>query len=450
MEWMLMWTRPYGVQYSETLITALGKKGPAAACVSENHILYPENRNQAYYVSRPDWEKIRGVLKELVSTPEYRGSEISKFHSTAGEYINSAKRASAACAESSNPELLSLYEDFRNKWATYSSYLWTMFITNEEFSKKMDGFLKGKPEGLVRYASTPSEKASALRLNDELKALKENFSEEGLRKVYEEYRWIPCVDVHCSPWTLEDVGEYLSNYSPAEEPAPDGSTLEGLDGEERRLVELSRNLIHIKDLRDEYRRIGMLHAQSMFSEIGKRMGLSLKELSYATGREIRNSLTSGAKPDLSLLRGRMDAYMVFEDGDETACASGDEIERCAAALGFQKKECTSQEIVGKCASRGKASGRVRIVLRDDDLKKVEKEDILVALTTGPSYVPAMARASAFVTDQGGFTCHAGIVAREMKKPCIVGTGNATLVLKDGDFIEVDADKGTVKVAEPEK
>lgn len=64
--------------------------------------------------------------------------------------------------------------------------------------------------------------------------------------------------------------------------------------------------------------------------------------------------------------------------------------------------------------------------------------------TFPSLIMAMQRAAAFVTDEGGLTCHAAIVAREMHKPCIVGTKHATQVLKDGDRVEVDATKGVVK------
>ena len=57
---------------------------------------------------------------------------------------------------------------------------------------------------------------------------------------------------------------------------------------------------------------------------------------------------------------------------------------------------------------------------------------------------AMEKAAAFVTDEGGITCHAAIIAREMKKPCVIGTKKATKVLKDGDLIEVDAEKGVVR------
>ena len=79
------------------------------------------------------------------------------------------------------------------------------------------------------------------------------------------------------------------------------------------------------------------------------------------------------------------------------------------------------------------------------LKKVEEGDILVTNQTTPEYMPLMKKASAFVTDQGGITCHAAIIAREMKKPCIIGTKIATKFLHDGDLVEVDANKGVVKI-----
>ena len=76
--------------------------------------------------------------------------------------------------------------------------------------------------------------------------------------------------------------------------------------------------------------------------------------------------------------------------------------------------------------------------------KLKQGDILVATMTTPDFFPIMKKAAGFITDEGGITCHASIVAREMKKPCIVGTKIATKVLKDGDLVEVDADKGVVK------
>ena len=65
--------------------------------------------------------------------------------------------------------------------------------------------------------------------------------------------------------------------------------------------------------------------------------------------------------------------------------------------------------------------------------------------TRPEFIPLIRKAAAIVTDAGGILCHAAIVAREMKKPCIVGTKVATKAFKDGDLVEVDANKGVVKI-----
>jgi pyruvate, water dikinase len=70
--------------------------------------------------------------------------------------------------------------------------------------------------------------------------------------------------------------------------------------------------------------------------------------------------------------------------------------------------------------------------------------MLVSSMTSPDFLPAIRLSSAIVTDEDGITCHAAIIARELKKPCITGTKIATNVLKDGDLIQVDANKGVVK------
>jgi phosphohistidine swiveling domain-containing protein len=103
-----------------------------------------------------------------------------------------------------------------------------------------------------------------------------------------------------------------------------------------------------------------------------------------------------------------------------------------------------KSIKGLTASKGNAKGRVRLVLNASQINKVEKGDILVAPFTTVSYVPAMEKASAIVTDLGGITSHAAIVSRELKMPCVVGTKNGTNVLSDGDMVEVDANKGIIK------
>ncbi len=98
---------------------------------------------------------------------------------------------------------------------------------------------------------------------------------------------------------------------------------------------------------------------------------------------------------------------------------------------------------GAPASPGMASGPVKIVRDPSEIDKVAAGDILVAEMTTPDFVPAMKRAVAIVTDRGGRTAHAAIVSRELGIPCIVGSGQATTTLSDGQVITVDGSKGKV-------
>jgi pyruvate,water dikinase len=100
-------------------------------------------------------------------------------------------------------------------------------------------------------------------------------------------------------------------------------------------------------------------------------------------------------------------------------------------------------VKGLGASPGKASGPVRIYQEDMSLDVVKKGDIMVTQMTTPDMVPAMTRTSAIITDEGGMTCHAAIVARELGIPCIVGANNATEVLKNGMEVTVHGQTGVV-------
>jgi len=106
---------------------------------------------------------------------------------------------------------------------------------------------------------------------------------------------------------------------------------------------------------------------------------------------------------------------------------------------------SEREIKGAIAFNGIIRGIARIIIFPKDQDRLKKGEILVTSMTTPDYLPSMNKAAAFITDEGGITCHAAIVAREMKKPCIIGTKIATKIIKDGDLVEVDANNGVVKI-----
>ncbi|MBS7643064.1 phosphoenolpyruvate synthase [Candidatus Bathyarchaeota archaeon] len=113
----------------------------------------------------------------------------------------------------------------------------------------------------------------------------------------------------------------------------------------------------------------------------------------------------------------------------------------------EEKVAVPEEILvkGLGASPGIGTGPVRVVLDVKEIDKVNVGDVLVTKMTNPDWVPAMKRAAAIVTDEGGMTCHASIVSRELGTPCIVGARNATEVLKkyEGQLVTVDGSRGTV-------
>jgi len=100
-------------------------------------------------------------------------------------------------------------------------------------------------------------------------------------------------------------------------------------------------------------------------------------------------------------------------------------------------------LTGAGASPGIGSGEVKVLKSPKEIDRVKSGDVLVAKMTSPDYVPAMKKASAIITDEGGQTSHAAIVSRELGIPCVVGTKEATEKLKDGDIVTVDGSEGAV-------
>lgn len=108
------------------------------------------------------------------------------------------------------------------------------------------------------------------------------------------------------------------------------------------------------------------------------------------------------------------------------------------------------KLCGRSAFVGVVKGSVKIIRGKDDFYKMGKGDILVAPNTRPEYLPIIKLAKAIITDEGGITCHATIVSREFKIPCIVGMQGVSSKLKDGDLVEVDADNGVVRILKQKK
>ena len=103
------------------------------------------------------------------------------------------------------------------------------------------------------------------------------------------------------------------------------------------------------------------------------------------------------------------------------------------------------ELGGQVACLGFVEGPAKIILDPTKAEGFQNGDILVTINSNPAFMSIIKKCAAIVTDEGGMTCHAAIISRELNIPCIVGTKVATKVLHNGDIVEVDADKGIVKI-----
>ena len=166
------------------------------------------------------------------------------------------------------------------------------------------------------------------------------------------------------------------------------------------------------------------------------------ELQSVTVEELLDHTRNGKQlPDKEILQQRYKKSGVFSSKDGYVFLDAhnvEEIEKVQAA------SINNQKVTGTTAFKGVVRGRCRVINEFKDAV-LEQGDILVTGMTDPQFVPLMKKAGAIVTDGGGMLCHAAIVAREMKKPCVIGTKHATKVFKDGMEIEVDANKGVVKI-----
>jgi phosphohistidine swiveling domain-containing protein len=165
--------------------------------------------------------------------------------------------------------------------------------------------------------------------------------------------------------------------------------------------------------------------------------ITYKQLIHATSDEIEKELL-----DPEVLSQRIADHAIVADETGFHIKIGKECEKIRQF--FKDDLGEVNEFKGNIAQKGKVRGKAKIIINRDDYNKISKGDILVTSMTVPNMVPIMKKAAAFVTDEGGITCHAAIISREMKKPCIIGTKIATQVLQDGDEVEVDADNGIVR------
>lgn len=216
---------------------------------------------------------------------------------------------------------------------------------------------------------------------------------------------------------------------------------------DKKYLELAPYIIFFKDYRDDIRRKQAYLWSFFFDAIAKKYKVEHGDLGYLTIDELEKSLRLD-KIDNKIIEPRKNnPCIITADTPNLKIMVIDKNipKKYLAVMDSIDNRNKDVFIKGLIAQKGKVIGKVRIVKSFHDIRKILKGEILVANTTHPDYLPAMQKAGGFVTNEGGVISHAAIVARELKKPCIVGTKIATKILRDGDMVEVDANSGVVRI-----
>ena len=199
-----------------------------------------------------------------------------------------------------------------------------------------------------------------------------------------------------------------------------------------------------------------LHSESVYSktetffrgitsQIAKKENRNIEYLTCLTQEEFESYIKNGNLPEEDIMEKRFTASFLYFKNGSMEIGTGDSIVKELENLIVGQEQNTVGKIKGVVGFKGKAKGIARVIHDPFKVWKFEEGDILVTGMTRPEFLPFVKKARAIVTDAGGILSHAAITAREMKKPCIVGTEVATSIIKDGDLVEVDADNGIITV-----
>ncbi len=406
---------------------------------------------------------INGGIDRLLNFKNRLISFVSTFDEVAG------KIEKTNCKKLTKKELIGLLLEFLRAGMNAQNFLAPMPVADCSLSKMILDSLPESSEkpNWIRVLTYPEkenshtlEERDFYKLTKMYKEKNSNF-EKSLEEHVVKYCWIGGRLYHFeNAWTKRDVLKRLQNFEEQGKNADE--VLKHLDeirenakkkteklfkqlkieknSKLRDLISLAKEFAYLRTWRTDVIYRAGYKARNLFYEIAERAVLDKQLVIYLTCDEIVKLAEDGKSPvSLEELKKRKESCTTVTIDSKYLVYSGKkwtEKFRKAAGnyLGGEAGEPVSAVVKGNVAFRGKVTGKVKIVLDVNDIDKVEKGNVLVAVMTFPHFIAAMEKACAFVTDEGGILCHAAIVSREMRKPCIIGTKFATKVFKDGDFV----------------
>ncbi len=460
---------------------------------------YEDNSCQ-YLAKKSDWAKVSGPFaKKVLGSPEFLGVIMKKMQENLKTSLAFAAKVNRMnLKNSANADLLKLYNEFnRLNKDVYDYGLALVLLDFQEttyISDALSKYLKGKVEAekysdyfsiltttpkrtaareeeisLLKIISKIKNKQKLLNafLNKSADELAENFLklDKNIHKEIllhaKKYAWTTYV-YEGPGQTYNDfiltVKEFLSrNINPELKlkeifeseknlKTKQAEYLKALkpDKYNKNLIKLSRDVAFVKFWRREQQSRSYYLIEPLLKEMARRLNLSVKQIRFLLPEELNGAL-KGKEIDLEKINRRIKLCILScENGRGVKLLEGKNAEKFLKTVEKEKIDYNLKELKGQTACPGYAKGKAVIVNVPDDMKKMGDGNILVSFSTNPNLMPAIRKASAIITDEGGLTCHAAIVSRELNIPCVVGLKVVSKIIKDGETVVVDANKGVIK------
>ena len=348
----------------------------------------------------------------------------------------------------------------------------TLRCVDRAIVSRLRTIFAGSPniDELIRLASvttTPSfatrEDQALLRLalriqRDHLDLTSDDVS-DAVQSLWSRYCWISCGYYDEPARTTTDYEAVLHEHL-RRDPSQMLSDKEGLFRQDLALREeyltlispparivtnIARSSAELKDYFKFSINEIVFRSSTLFDEISRRTGehtVSIKDLSPAETQ----LLLRGREIDWEIPRRRLDHSVIISGPGQFTELVGIEASRFEARH-LVPRISAGRTFHGRAASPGYAWGRAKVVLMRTDIDKVRDGDIVVASNVTPDLMAVLRRNVGIIAEEGGITSHAAVLSREFGLPCIVGIPSVTALIRDGDLVELDADRSIVNIIE---
>ena len=461
--WHKLVTRRIGVQVAHQWNHSFWRmRKPYGIGIDSTRIVFDGQKTQ-YFVDAAQWGRFKQGLRKKLKNKAF----IHNFARDAERFLEKQSlRIRIACnADFSSCTDGQLQQEFNHVITMADDYytrMWMVFLINEPLAQTIYPPLKAKApdyadEMILAFSSplTPNdairERQSLLRIAMEKnQRRRETLLERHARR----FAHIPVFDFNHAPYALDHFQKELTII---QNPQNELDRLQDQfrkrrrdvpwllsklklpkNGLEHAQIRMLSTLAHLRDYRDTLRQKMNLSLRNLYGEIARRARMTLSDVSFLSNDEIRTLLSEPSSRTAlrQIAQARKKGFRMLETPHGVTISSGKQ-------KSTTRKNKSIGPIRGICANPGEATGPARIVLTNLDLPKIRLGDVMVAPMTRQDFVPYIRRCAALVTDEGGVTCHAAIIARELDLPCIVGTNVATRVMKNGQKVNVDATRGCV-------